>query len=275
MEWTIRHVWGAEMAGKGNRRPAISDWEKAEIERSAHEASGTQSASLLIKDIERYDNPPQSTVYPLEYSCYLLGDIREKVALDFGCGAGENTILLAMRGARVIALDISPELMQLARRRFEVMQVPTQNVRFMVGSAYETGLPDESVDVVFGIGILHHLDLKLAQKEVYRLLRKGGIAVFQEPVRDSKFIRLIRSLIPYKSPDVSPFERPLTSEELDSFAAPFKLVEKRAFYLPHVPIVGSLFPRFIKAAYEWDGKILSAISFLNRYAGIRVLKLTK
>jgi SAM-dependent methyltransferase len=204
-----------------------------------------------------------------------LGDIRGKIAFDLGCGAGENSILLAMRGARVIAMDISAELVELARKRFEVMRVSTENVQFMVASAYDTTLPDESVDVVFGIGILHHLDLKLAQKEVYRILRKGGVAIFQEPVRDSKFIRFLRGLIPYKSPDVSPFERPLTSEELDTFAAPFSLVEERGFYLPHVPIVKLLFPRFTNVAYEWDGKILAAIPLLTRYAGIRVLKLRK
>lgn len=263
------------MVGKETRGPAIPDWEKAEIERSTHEASATARASLQINDIERYENPPQSTVYPLEYSYYLLGDIRGKVALDFGCGSGENTIFLAKRGARVTALDISPELVELARTRFEVMHVSTENVQFTVCSAYDTALPDESVDVVFGIGILHHLDLKLAQKEVYRILRKGGIAIFQEPVRDSKFIRLIRGLIPYRSPDVSPFERPLTWKELCSFAAPFKLVEKRAFLLPHVPVVTLLLPRLTKAAYEWDGKVLSAIPLLTKYAGIRVIKLTK
>ena len=263
------------MNSKGTRGPAISDWETAEIARSAREASGTDTATLQIRDIQRYENPPQSTIYPLEYSCYLLGDIRGKVAVDFGCGSGENAVLLAMRGARVTALDISPELMELARRRFEVMHVPTDNVQFRVCSAYDTTLPDGSVDVVFGIGILHHLDLNLAQKEVYRILRTGGIAIFQEPVRDSKFLRLVRQLIPYRSPDVSPFERPLTSEELHSFAAPFTLVAKRSFWLPHVPLVGSFFPRLTKAAYEWDGRILSALPFLNRYAGIRVIKLRK
>src|SRR6266480_160082 len=73
---------------------------------------------------------------------------------------------------------ISPDRVELARKRFEVMHVSTENVQFMVGSAYDITLADESVDVVFGIGILHHLDLKLAQKEVYRILRKGGVAIF-------------------------------------------------------------------------------------------------
>jgi SAM-dependent methyltransferase len=255
--------------------PTISDWEKVERERSARDAAGRDFASLRIDDIDRYRNPGPSTVYPLEYSCYLLGDVRGKVALDLGCGAGENSILLAMRGAQVNALDISPELVDLARKRFEVMQVPTEEVHFLVGSAYSTELRDESVDVVFAIAILHHLDLSLAQKEMYRVLRKGGFAIIQEPVRDSRFIRLVRSLIPYKDPDLSPYERPLTSKELDSFAAPFSIVERRAFCFPHIPLVNLLFPRLNKLAWKLDGKILSAMPFLNRYGVIQVLKLRK
>ena len=263
------------MDEKKSGKPTIRVWEEAEIERSALDASSRAAASLEIADIARYKAPPSSTAYPLEYCCHLLGDVQGKVALDLGCGAGENSVILAMRGAHVYALDISPDLMELARRRFEVMKISTQHVRFVVASAYDTTLPDDSVDVVFGIAILHHLDLELAQKEVYRVLRKGGVAIFQEPVRDSKFIRFVRGLIPYKSPDVSPFERPLTSEELESFSAPFSLMEQRAFYLPHVPLVKLLYPRLNNVACKWDGRMLAAMPFLKRYAGVRVLKLKK
>ena len=45
-------------------------------------------------------------------------------------------------------------------------------------------MPDASVDVVFGIAILHHLDLPQAAREVWRILKPGGRAIFQEPVRN-------------------------------------------------------------------------------------------
>ena len=264
------------MNGDENSRVKLSTWEADEIQRSAHEAFMLKTASLWMGDKKRYMSPPQSTVYPLEYCYYLLGDIKEKVVLDLGCGAGENTLMLALRGARVWALDLSRELIDLARKRFEVNFVSSEKVQFMISSAYETRLLDESVDVVFGIGILHHLDLKRIQKEVYRILRKGGFAIFQEPVRDSKALRFVRSLIPYKSPDVSPFERPLTSQELQAFAAPFKYVEERSFWLPHINVVNVFLPRrFHEAAYKIDGRILASVPFLSRFAGVRVLKLTK
>jgi len=253
----------------------IGEWEQAEIERSAYEAAALDSQSLRIANLARYSEPLRSTPYPLEYCCHLLGDIRGKVALDLGCGAGENTAILAMRGARVTALDISPELVGLARRRLEVNNIPSANVEFVVGSAYETTLKDASVDVVFGIGILHHLDLGLAQQEVYRILRTGAFAIFQEPVRDSRLIRFGRRLIPYRAPDVSPYERPLTSQELRAFAAPFKVLEERMFGLPHLSLAGLLLPRLAPWAYRSDAAILRAAPLLRRYASIRVLKLAK
>lgn len=82
-------------------------------------------------------------------------------------------------------------------------------------------------------------------------------------------------MIPYKAPDVSPFERPLTSHELRSFATPFSTFEERSFWLPHISIVDLLMPRVSEAARIWDGKLLAAIPFLSRYGGVRVIKLTK
>jgi SAM-dependent methyltransferase len=101
--------------------------------------------------VERYLNPPSDTAFPLEYAFWLLGDVRGKTVLDFGCGAGENIVPLVERGARVIGIDISPELLALARQRLALARL---EATIQVGSAYETGLQDASV----GCHILHCLD---------------------------------------------------------------------------------------------------------------------
>src|SRR5262249_22074340 len=136
-------------------------------------------------DLKRYMAPPADTCYPLEYAYHLLGDARGKQVLDYGCGDGIHALTLARRGARVKSLDISPELIAIARRRLHINGIDA-SVEFIVGSAHEIPLPDESVDVVFGIAILHHLDLALSAREVYRVLKPGGRAIFQEPVRNSR-----------------------------------------------------------------------------------------
>lgn len=226
--------------------------------------------------IERYSNPPADTFYPLEYAYYLLGDARGQTVLDYGCGSGDNSVLIADHGAKVIGVDISPDLIELAEKRLAIHGL-NENAEFRVGSAHELPLKDESVDVVFGMAILHHLDLQLASAEVFRVLKKGGRAVFLEPVRNSKFIRFVRGLIPYQAPDVSPFERPLTDKQLKTFAKEFTSYKSRAFSLPFVNLVEvlGLPDKHFHSAVKVDGKFLSGNSFLNYYATVRVVEMIK
>lgn len=256
----------------------IKKWEIVEVERSASEAKRKDADDLRIGDgiIERYKNPPAETFYALEYAYYLLGDVTGKTILDYGCGLGDNTVLLASRGAKVIGVDISPELIELAEKRMRQHDL-SEISEFRIGSAHELPFENESVDVVFGMAILHHLDLETSSKEVFRILKKGGRAIFMEPVRNSKFIKFIRNLIPYEQPDISPFERPLTDSELKEYAKDFSDYRSRAFSLPFVNLVEVLrLPEnILHRAIKIDGKILKSVSYLNYYASIRVIEMTK
>ncbi|MBC7899304.1 MAG: class I SAM-dependent methyltransferase [Saprospiraceae bacterium] len=256
----------------------IKKWESVEVERSASEAQKKLTDDLRISDriIERYSKPPADTPYPLEFAYYLLGDAAGKTVLDYGCGSGDNSVLLADHGAKVIGVDISPELTDLANKRLDLHGFG-ERVEFRVGSAHDLPLDNESVDVVFGMAILHHLDLDLASREVFRVLKKGGRAIFFEPVRNSALIRFIRKMIPYQSPDVSPFERPLTDKELKDFAAEFTNYRSRAFQIPFVNLVEMLgLPdKVFKSATRLDGLMLKNVKFLNYYASIRVIEMEK
>src|SRR5204862_7474750 len=139
-------------------------------------------------------NPPMHTVYPLEYAYALLGDVQGRTVLDFGCGSGSNTLLLTRRGAHVIGVDISADLIALARRRLALNGSPG-TAHFIVGSAHDLPVESNSLDVVFGIAILHHLDLETTSREVHRVLKPGGRAIFQEPVRDSRLMRTLRRCV--------------------------------------------------------------------------------
>jgi SAM-dependent methyltransferase len=257
--------------------PALRNWERAEIVRSNVEATGTSAASLRTseRNISRYMAPSAETPYPLEYAYHLLGDARGKCVLDFGCGSGMNSLMLARRGARVIGVDISISLVQLARQRLAANK--TTGASFVVGSAHDLPLPDRSVDVLFGIAILHHLDLERVSHEVARVLRSGGRAIFQEPVRNSRLVRSLRRLVPYRAADVSPFERPLTDAELQRFGRPFTSMRQRAFMLPHVNVIQLLPPvrRYLDRCYRADARWLRRYPRLSGYAGIRVIELTR
>ncbi|HEX8565847.1 MAG TPA: methyltransferase domain-containing protein [Pyrinomonadaceae bacterium] len=256
----------------------LRKWERVEIERSNAEAQHQDFADLKAdeRQIARYLDPPADTAYYLEYAYHLLGDVRGRRVLDFGCGNGENTILLARHGADVFSMDISTESIKVARKRLEVNNL-NDAVRFFTGSAHDIPLADESVDVVFGMAILHHLDLPLAAKEVFRVLKKGGRAIFQEPVRNSKLVWFVRNLIPYEQPDLSPYERPLTDDELKTFAQDFSGYKSRAFALPYLNLT-ELFTdneKFLRPLRQFDRKVLQAIKPLDYYASIRIVEMTK
>lgn len=257
---------------------SLEEWERAERERSANEASQTSAVSLADpEDVARYYNPPVDTIHPLEYAFHILGDVKGKTILEYGCGDGVNTVPLANRGAHVIALDLSPELIAVAKQRLLAHGITT-GVDFIVGSAHNLPLPDSSVDVVFGIAILHHLDLKLASNEVRRVLKRPGLAIFQEPVRNSRLLRFTRKLIPYRSPDVSPFERPLTDRELENFAGDCSAYRSRPFVLPTTTLLDLILSRFridsTEGLLRYDAALLKKVPALSYYASVRVIEIT-
>lgn len=253
-------------------------WESAEVVRSDIEAAATPDASLVIgpRKRERYANPPADTPFPLEFSYHLLGPAAGKRLLDIGCGSGMNSVLAAFHGADVTGIDISPSLTRLAIRRAELNGVGDR-VRVMVTSAHDLPFAAASFDVVFGIAILHHLDLDAASREVHRVLKPGGRAIFQEPVRNSELVKRVRALIPYRAPDVSPYERPLTDAELNAFSRGFVVSRTRVFSLPHVNL-GAVLPVVrdrIRPLYHIDRALLRRFPALTPFATARVVELIK
>lgn len=255
----------------------IQTWERVEVERSASEASKKSTDNLRIPDaiMARYQNAQRDTPFPLEYAYALLPrDMQGLTVVDYGCGSGDNSALLAQRGGNVIGVDISPDLISVGESRIAAHGM---KVDFRVGSAHDMPLEANSVDVVFGMAILHHLDLELASKEVFRVLKPGGRAIFLEPVRNSKAMWFIRNLIPYRQPDLSPYERPLTDTELQTFASNFSGYHSRAFSVPFVNLLEVLrVPEpILFGAIRLDGVLLKMLPFLKQYASIRVVEMTK
>jgi SAM-dependent methyltransferase len=247
--------------------------EEAEIERSAIEAARrTEPIAMDSVQLARYADPPRDTPFPLEYAFHLLGDVRGLTVLDYGCGAGEDLVHLAARGADVVGLDISPELVDLARRRADAYHV---EARYIIGSGYQTGLPPASVDIVFAIAIFHHLDLAAAREELGRILKASGIMIVQEPVRDSKLTSWLLRVIPYQRDEISPFERPLTSAQLDQISEGFKCESIRRFRLPFVSVARRISPRLARFAYPVDAWLLRTFPSLGHFATVEVRKLTR
>lgn len=97
-------------------------------------------------------------------------------AADIGCGTGTVSRLMAARmgsAARVDAIDIAPEQIELARST--PAEAGSGSIHFELGSAYEPGLPESAFDIVFSRLVLCHLkEPKKAVAQMARLLRPGG-----------------------------------------------------------------------------------------------------
>ena len=138
-------------------------------------------------------------------------------------------------------------------------------------------MANQSVDVVLGMAILHHLDIPLVCREVHRVLRPGGTAVFAEPVRESTVLRWLRARIPYQPPDVSPLEKPLTRVDLDQFARAFSSFSARPFSLPLLRLAEVLRvpERVLVIVRRLDRQVLEWFPFLRRYASVQVFRVVK
>lgn len=140
-----------------------------------------------------------------------LGDLRGKAALDYGCGHGMASIVLARRGAIVTGFDLSPGYVGEAERRAVANGV---NARFIPADAEQLPFPSDSFDVVWGNAVLHHLDLARAGIELRRVMRHGGVGVFCEPWGGNPLLTFARRWLPYPGKDRTPDEQPLRPYDL-------------------------------------------------------------
>src|SRR5712692_2987408 len=82
---------------------------------------------------------------------------RNKKVLEIGCGIGTDTVNFARHGALVTAVDLSDHSLEVARRRAAVFGLQDR-IRFIHANAEDLlqALPDETYDLVFSFGVIHH-----------------------------------------------------------------------------------------------------------------------
>ncbi len=145
---------------------------------------------------------------------------RDADVLEYGCAKGKLSLALASTAKHVHGIDISDVAIQIAND--EVAARGLKNVTFSVADAMDTGLPDDSFDIIFGSGIIHHLDTERSLREIYRLLKPNGVAIFKEPLGENIAIKAYRTATP-RARTVD--EHPLLKEDLRIAEAIFDKVE--------------------------------------------------
>lgn len=101
----------------------------------------------------------------------LLGNVKGKKVLDYGCGTGLYLPILRKKGAKVKSFDISEEMLAIARKN-------NPDVELRQGSGYHIPFK-ERFDLIVASLVVHYMnDWDKMFKEMSRVLKKGGILIF-------------------------------------------------------------------------------------------------
>ena len=244
-------------------------------ERAFHEERSASRESRLEDEDLRFED----TVY-MDHESWvrdtfdLLGDLRGKRVLDYGTGDGMSATVLARQGGDVFAFDIAFGNAVVSSRRARANGVGGGvHLQEMAGEAL--GYRDGSFDVIYGNAILHHVDLNLAGREMARVLRPDGIAVFSEPWGGNPVLEFIRKKIPYRGKDRTVDEEPIRHKDVDILRRYLPFVELRGYQLFSMIRRQFGWPPLISFLGAIDRVLLRVFPGLQRYCRYAVIVLRK
>ncbi len=248
-------------------------------ERHAHEAETYDEMSVEILttwDEMAYLVDPSTIPVPNREQVDYLGDAVRRLGpltgrrvLEVGAGGGSLAVWLAQQGAQVVGIDVSPGILEVARKRAELNGVDGRTS--FVHAPVETfdpvtaGLGFAQFDAIIGNNVVHHFDRDLALANLGRLLAPGTVAVFCEPVlflpeiaRTVRNSRLVTRRFPLHTH--SPDERSLSRADFATMRRWFRHVE----WTPH-----QLFGR-LQNFVELSDRTWNRLAALDRIALTRL-----
>lgn len=177
-------------------------------------------------------------------------------ALELGCGTGLFTQLFAQSGAQIVANDISPELIELAKKQ-------NPGVEFLVGR-FEDLSSSQPYNAIIGSSVLHHLEIDEALEKSRQLLCPGGRFAFAEPnfLNPQVFAErtFLRRALSYISPDETAFVRWSLAKKLKGLG--FFEIKITPFDWLHPAIPQSMI-KFVEAV----GSLIEKTPFLREFSG--------
>lgn len=222
------------------------------------------------EDFVRYSRQASTHIGVVEY----LGDLIGKQVLEYGCGTGMMSVLLAKSGATVTAFDLSPVSVAVAKQRAEVNGV-ADRITFDVSPGENLPFESESFDLIFGKAILHHLNVHLGKADLHRLLKKGGRAVFVEPMGMNPILNFARDHVPYRHKNPRGMDSPLVYEEILEWGEAFSEFSYKEIQLLSMIDRGLGFKKHVRAFSKLDSVLLQRFPALRRYCRYVVMYMTK
>jgi ubiquinone/menaquinone biosynthesis C-methylase UbiE len=173
------------------------------------EAYSASGAFFLDNPIRRLIQPPSELVDKLAIN-------PDDVVVDFGCGPGYFTIELANRAKKVVAVDLSPEMLKKAQNK--AAKAGLKNIQLLQSNGISIQLEDASVNLILLVTVYHEVgESEAVLNEFHRVLKSEGRLAIVEvikkgilpsaPVQNPKMLTSeiesanfkLQNLIPYKS----------------------------------------------------------------------------
>ena len=148
-----REQWGQDPCGSNHGR--------------AHEPGSREFFDAIER--HRYSEYAQWMPRLMEFQ-----NFRDARLLEIGCGMGTDLLQFSRGGARCVGIDLTPRSIEITQHRFKLYGADGV---FMISDAEHLPFRNESFEVVYSNGVLHHTpDTEGAIREVHRVLRPRGVA---------------------------------------------------------------------------------------------------
>ncbi len=188
-----------------------------------------------------------------------------KSILEIGCGDGGYTFDYPRIAAKVTGIDISDVAVESARKKAE--ELGFTNMDFQAMDVEAMSFPSDSFDVIYGAGILHHLNIDRSAREIARVLKPSGVAIFTEPLGHNPAINLYRRLTPnMRSPD----EHPIVWKDFQILDRYFEKTEATFHNLVSMGAVPfrslPFFPGLLRSLERVDEGVFKIVPYARRHA---------
>ena len=214
---------------------------------------------LQSKSKGRFENIFYKAIYNAneDFFDYLKINSINSNILDYGCGIGQSLQeVVKFNPKKIFGIDISEVSIQKAK---DTIQKSNSNVELLVDNCEKTKFNDSTFDIIYGSGILHHLDISLCLKEMHRILKPGGRFLFIEPLGTNPMINFYRKLTPNSR---SKDEHPLINDDFELIKSNFNKLQIK--YYGFFTLI--FFPLYTTPKRSFNFKILKKIDqFLFKF----------
>ena len=169
----------------------------------------------------RFENIFYKAIYNSNEDFYnfLKFNSKNSHLLDYGCGIGNSLEkVISFKPDKITGIDISEVSIEKAKK---IPKMNT-NIELFVDNCEKTKFDANTFDLVYGTGILHHLNIDMCLKEINRILKPRGKLLFVEPLGTNPLINLYRKLTPNSR---SIDEHPLVNNDFELIKKYFKKIK--------------------------------------------------